>query len=150
MKFSIFSLLILFSISLSAKKFPKWKDGNFKTTSSGLQYKIVKKGKGDSIGANDSVVVEYALYKLNDKAIQFSTKKLPGKNWCVDLGKTSLGDGFKEGVMLLKKGGSGYFIIPAKLGEHKNDGDINSHLYFIKIKKVIHNYSQFLPIENPY
>ena len=141
MKFKLFSLLILFSISLSAKKFPKWKDGNFKTTSSGLQYKIVKKGKGDSIGRNDSVVLEYVCYQGNDRKVIFTTEKLPGKKFSIDLSKNSLEQGFMESVLLLKEHGSGYFAysIPNEEGV----------LYFIRVVKVIHNYSQFLPIENP-
>jgi hypothetical protein len=143
MKFRILSLLLLFSISLSAKKIPKWKDGDFKKTASGLQYKIVKSGKGDSIRANDSVVLEYALYSGKDKFVKFSTKKLKEGKFCVNLGTALVNEGFKESVLLLKKNGSGYFIIPT------NDSAESSSFYFIRIKKVIPDYSEFLPVTNP-
>ncbi|MCX6312568.1 MAG: hypothetical protein NT084_13145 [Bacteroidetes bacterium] len=132
MRIILFSLLLLFSFQVSAKKAPKWKDGDFKTTSSGLQYKIEKEGKGHSIGANDSVVVEYACYSKRDSKKQFSTKKLKEGKFYFDLGKNSIGVGFKESLQLLKQKGCGYFIIPQK------DSSAFYGFYFFRIVKVIH------------
>src|SRR4051812_30679136 len=103
--------LILFSFSLNAKKTPKCKGKKFKTTSSGLQYRIIKKGKGDPIRDTDFVVLQMSNYKSSDKSL------IPGNSGAYDFRAFSMDDGMifsgiVEAVSLLKDGGRAYFIVP--------------------------------------
>lgn len=86
------------------------KDQDVKTTSSGLQYKILKKSKGVSPSATDSVTV---LYKgsLIDGAIIDSTQ--PSQPATLDLSKTI--PGLTEGIQLMPIGSKYRFFIPPEL-----------------------------------
>lgn len=104
------------------------KDG-VKTTSSGLQYKIITEGTGKSPTAKDTVSVHYEGKLLDGKVFDSSkggepaTFKLDG-----------VIPGWTEGLQLLKKGGKAELYIPANLayGEHGAPPDIepNSTLVF--------------------
>jgi hypothetical protein len=113
MKHLAFIALLLISLPLAAKKAPKWKSKSFKTTASGLQYKIVNPGKGAPIHDTDFVLVELSQYIKKDKSIVPG----PAKN-STELAGIYLSDKAKilpfmvEGILLLKKGGRGFFIIP--------------------------------------
>ncbi len=127
--------LLLFSLPLAAKKTPKWKNGNFKTTSSGLQYKVVKEGKGDSIHLSDDVLAEvYRYSSTNGAMIRDVGYKQEGKIISLDNKKNI--PGIIQAIQKLKKGGKGYFIIPPSLGKA---GSKDTLYCYIIIKNVFRN-----------
>ncbi len=135
MKHLVIVALLLFSVPLAAKKAPKWKDGNFKSTDSGLQYKILKDGKGDSIRLTDDVLAEVYRYSPADhKLIKDKGNSHEGK--IISLHDKKNIPGIIQAIQQLKKGGKGYFIIPPSLGK----AGIRDTLYcYIIIKNVFRN-----------
>ena len=88
------------------------KDG-VKTTESGLQYKIITPGEGESPAAKDTVKVNYRGTLID--GTEFDKSQEP-----IEFGLDHVIPGWTEGLQLLKKGGKAEFYIPAKLayGEH--------------------------------
>lgn len=104
------------------------KDG-VKTTESGLQYKVVTEGTGESPKATDIVKVNYEG-KLIDGTV-FDSSYERGEP--VEFPLNQVIPGWTEGVQLMKKGGKYEFYIPADLayGEAGNAGiEPNSTLIF--------------------
>ncbi len=135
MKHLAFIALLLFSLPLAAKKAPKWKQGNFKPAASGLQYKIVKEGKGDSIRLSDDVLAELYRYSSSDQAlIKNNGNTHEGK--IISLHDKKNIPGIIESIQKLKKGGKGYFIIPPSLGKA---GSRDTLYCCIVIKNVFRN-----------
>ncbi|MEO5644571.1 MAG: hypothetical protein ABIQ40_17965 [Bacteroidia bacterium] len=126
---------LLFSLPMAAKRAPKWKDGKFKTTATGLQYKIVKEGNGDSIVAADDVLVELYRYNPTDHLlIKDKADRKEGR--LISLQDDKALQGIIQSVQLLKNGGKGYFIIPPLLAKEGS----NDTLYCcIVIKNVFRN-----------
>ncbi|QMT32693.1 FKBP-type peptidyl-prolyl cis-trans isomerase [Conchiformibius steedae DSM 2580] len=112
-----------------------------KTTESGLQYKIIKEGTGDSPVMGDGVMVEYTG-KLIDGTEFDSTKQHGGEPFPVPLAKDNgLIAGWNEALQLMKEGGEYTIYIPAKLAYGKDSPTpkipANSVLVFdMKIVKV--------------
>jgi len=79
--------------------------------SSGLYYFITVEGTGDHPNANSTVTVRYKGY-LTDDSIFDQTEG----NDTATFGLTSLIEGWKIGIPLLKKGGQGTFFLPSALG----------------------------------
>ncbi len=79
--------------------------------SSGLYYDITVEGTGDHPTANSTVTVRYKGY-LTDNSVFDQTEG----NSTATFGLTSLIEGWKIGIPLLKKGGEGTFYIPSALG----------------------------------
>ncbi len=133
MKFKILSLLILFSIHLYAKKAPKWKDGNFKTSSIGLHYKIIKQGENIPLRKNDIVEADIYTYKRSGQSLKYLRDSIYS-----DFGNFSIGDekipgGIIQAIYILKNGGKGYFIIPPYLSP-----SADTFFCFIHVKNIIH------------
>jgi hypothetical protein len=143
MKYLVFIAVILFSLPVAAKRAPKWKPGNFKTTASGLQYKIVKPGKSDSIREFDIVEVDFFFYvKEGEKYYRYKQENFSGN---LDMNDEDIPKGAKEAMQLLRRGGKGYFVLPPSIGFDKKD----SSLCFIRIKKIIRIENRFIgPKEN--
>lgn len=112
-----------------------------KTTESGLQYKVIKEGTGDSPVMGDGVMVEYTG-KLIDGTEFDSTKQHGGEPFPVPLAKDNgLIAGWNEALQLMKEGGEYTIYIPAKLAYGKDSPTpkipANSVLVFdMKIVKV--------------
>lgn len=132
MKHLVFIALLLMSLPLAAKKAPKWKNGNFKTTSSGLQYKIVKEGKSDSIRLNDAVLLELYFYSSTDRSL-IKNKENMKEGKMFPLMESQLPPGLIQSILKLKKGGKGYFIIPPSLGKGAGKDTVYC---FIAIKNI--------------
>ena len=102
------------------------KDG-VKTTESGLQYKIINPGEGDSPAAKDTVKVNYRGTLID--GTEFDKSQEP-----IEFGLDHVIPGWTEGLQLLKKGGKAELYIPAKLayGAHSPSPAIpaNSVLIF--------------------
>lgn len=82
-----------------------------KTTSSGLQYKIVKEGAGKSPAATDTVLVHYRGTLLNGTEFDSSYKR----NEPISFPLNRVIPGWTEGLQLLKEGGKAILYIPSKL-----------------------------------
>ena len=84
---------------------------DIKTTSSGLQYEHLSKGKGAKPHLEDTVVVHYegklASGRIFDSSIKRGTP--------AEFGLTQVIPGWTEGLQLMKVGGKTRFIIPPEL-----------------------------------
>ncbi len=77
-------------------------------TASGLHYIIHSVGTGVSPTDNSNVTLAYKGYLLDGSVFDQSTR--------TSFSLSGLIPGFREGVKLLKRGGSGTFILPSNLG----------------------------------
>ncbi len=82
-----------------------------KTTSSGLQYKIVKEGAGRSPKATDNVLVHYRGTLLDGTEFDSSYKR----NEPISFPLNRVIPGWTEGLQLLKEGGKAILYIPSNL-----------------------------------
>jgi FKBP-type peptidyl-prolyl cis-trans isomerase len=88
----------------------KTKEG-VKTTASGLQYKIVKEGTGNTPKATDRVLVHYEGKLLDGTVFDSSIKR--GEPIAFPLNRVI--PGWTEGLQLIKEGGKAILYIPSKL-----------------------------------
>lgn len=114
----------------------KQKEG-VKVTPSGLQYRVLREGKGRSPGANDTVEVHYKGTLINGKVFDSSYKR--GQSISFPLNRVI--SGWTEGLQLMKEGAKYELVIPAKLGYgERGAGDVippNATLVFdVELLKV--------------
>ncbi len=88
------------------------KDPDVKTTASGLQYKVLKKGKGKSPRATDTVTVHYTG-KLTDGTV-FDSSYKRGKP--VKFKVNAVIKGWSEALLMMQKGSKWELFIPPSLG----------------------------------
>ena len=84
------------------------------TTSSGLQYVVLKEGTGAAAKAGDKVKVHYTGWLTDGKKFDSSVDR--GKPFEFTLGQKKVIKGWEEGVALMKVGSKHKLIIPADLG----------------------------------
>lgn len=92
------------------------KDPGVHVTSSGLQYKVLKKGTGPRPGKDDVVQVDYVGSFLNGEKFDASAahpNPKGGKSMPVSLANVI--PGFREGLQLMQVGGHYQFWIPSNL-----------------------------------
>ena len=82
------------------------------TTESGLQYQVVREGKGKQPTSTDSVKVHYIGSLIDGTPFDSSYQR----NEPVDFPVTGVIPGFSEGLQLMKEGAKYRFVIPAALG----------------------------------
>ena len=82
-----------------------------KTTASGLQYKIIKAGKGKAPGPTDQVTVNYRGTLIDGKEFDSSYKR--GEPATFQL--NGVIKGWTEGLQLIKEGGKIQLFIPPEL-----------------------------------
>ena len=83
------------------------------TTSTGLKYIIVEKGKGKKTETGTNVVVHYSGYLKDGKMFDSSVKR--GEPFKFELGAGQVIKGWEEGLYLMKEGDKFRFIIPYAL-----------------------------------
>jgi FKBP-type peptidyl-prolyl cis-trans isomerase FklB len=83
-----------------------------KTTASGLQYKVLKEGTGDSPKATDTVVVNYKGTLLDGTEFDSSYKRNEPATFPVN----RVIPGWTEALQLMKPGAKFQLFIPSKLG----------------------------------
>ena len=100
----------------------KKKDGVI-TTESGLQYKVLEVGQGESPKADDTVVVEYTGRLLNGKVFD-STEKNGNKP--ISFNVSGVIKGWTEALQIMKPGGKMEVYIPSELayGARNSGGPI--------------------------
>ena len=81
-------------------------------TKSGLQYRIIKEGKGDTPSARDKVKVSYRGTLIDGTEFDNSEKHGGAITFVVD----QVVDGWSEGLRLMSPGSKYSFVIPPKLG----------------------------------
>lgn len=87
------------------------KNKNVKTTKSGLQYEILKQGKGEKPKNSSVVVVNYKAYLPDGKVFDDTYKrKMPAHLSMIELIK-----GLEEGLLLMNEGSKFKLVIPSKL-----------------------------------
>jgi len=86
------------------------KRSGVKTTPTGLQYKVIKEGKGPKPKADDTVQIEYKGALLNGTVFDSTAS---GKSANFDL--AHIIPGLAEGLQLMNEGSKYRFFIPSKL-----------------------------------
>ncbi len=84
---------------------------NFQKSESGLYYFIEKEGEGEYIKFTDEIKINYQGKLLNGQIFDGEHKKNP-----ISFKVADLIEGWKEGMLYLKKGGKAKLIIPPYLG----------------------------------
>ncbi|MDE0518223.1 MAG: FKBP-type peptidyl-prolyl cis-trans isomerase [Bdellovibrionales bacterium] len=87
------------------------KKTNIKTTSSGLQYKVLKEGVGNSPSATDNVEVHYRGTLIDGAEFDSSYKR----NQTITFPLNGVIAGWTEGLQLMKEGAKYEFYIPSEL-----------------------------------
>ena len=109
-----------------------------KTTPSGLKYRVIKEGKGNSPKATDKVEVNYEGRTLDGKIFDSSYER--GQS--IEFPLSAVIPGWTEGVQLMKEGAVYEFYIPSNLayGERGAGPNIapNSDLTFkVELIKIV-------------
>jgi len=93
----------------------KGKDENVKTTESGLSYKIEAEGEGEKAKENSTVVVNYTGRHINGDVFDSTDGRTPAT-----FNLQGVVPGFREGIMLLGKGGKATIYVPGELAYGPN------------------------------
>jgi len=108
-----------------------------KTTPSGLQYKVIKKGNGPKPTAKDKVSVHYRGKLIDGTEFDSSYKR----NKPAEFGLNKVIKGWTEGLQLMNVGSTYEFYIPAKLAYGKNGppviGPEKTLIFEVKLLKII-------------
>ena len=125
MKFQTISALVLamaacplFAADQPASE-PQKKDSKIVKTDSGLQYEILKEGKGASPKPGDMVKVHY-VGTLAVDGKKFDSSRDRGEAFVFPIGKGQVIKGWDEGVLTMKIGETRKLIIPPDLGYGAN------------------------------
>ncbi|QPF37930.1 FKBP-type peptidyl-prolyl cis-trans isomerase [Acinetobacter sp. TTH0-4] len=119
------------------------KKSGIQTTSSGLQYQILKQGSGKSPKASALVKVNYEGRLIDGTVFDSSIARDQPANFQV----SQVIQGWTEGLQLMKEGSQYRFFIPAKLGYGQiGSGDViepNSTLIFdVELLEILPNPSK--------
>jgi FKBP-type peptidyl-prolyl cis-trans isomerase FkpA len=114
----------------------KTKEG-VKVTASGLQYKVIKEGEGESPTSVDQVTVHYTGKLVNGTVFDSSVERGEPATF----GVTGVIQGWIEGLQLMKPGAKYEFVIPSELAYGENgQSSIPPHstlIFEVELMKVI-------------
>lgn len=110
------------------------------TTASGLQYKIIKAGKGETPTANDTVTVDYKGTLINGKVFDSSYDRKQSVTFPV----SGVVPGWQEALKLMQPGSTFEIVVPANLayGEQGAGGAIGPNetllftIHLVSVKKT--------------
>ena len=85
-------------------------------TDSGLQYKIIESGEGDSPNEDSYVIVHQRCTLINGTLLEDTYRE----NEPSEVHMKELIEGYQEGLMLMNKGARYKFFIPSELAWGKN------------------------------
>lgn len=137
MKYVNYVLLVVMAalvLSCGSSKEETKDDGpyaDFQKHESGLMYKVITEGRGQSPEKGDKVVVHYTGTFENGKVFDSSRER--DKPFTFTVGTGQVIKGWDIGVMMMKKGGRRTFVIPPDLAYGSREmGNIppNSTLIF--------------------
>ena len=112
MTYKLFSLLLILTITTSLTLGCQ-SEPSSGTTASGLQYDIIKSGKGDPIGFGVMAEVHYTGWLLD--GTKFDSSKDRNTPFTFPIGKGAVIRGWDEGVALMKIGEVRKLTIPSDL-----------------------------------
>ena len=112
MTYKLFSLLLILTITTSLILGCQ-SEPSSGTTASGLQYEIIKSGKGDPIGSGVMAEVHYTGWLLD--GTKFDSSKDRNTPFTFPIGKGAVIRGWDEGVALMKIGEVRKLTIPSDL-----------------------------------
>ena len=94
------------------------KSKKMKQTESGLEYRDLKEGTGDTPRSGQTCMVHYTgwLWENNAKGKKFDSSVDRGEPFSFAVGAGEVIKGWDEGVASMKVGGKRELLIPAKLG----------------------------------
>ncbi len=92
------------------------------TTTTGLQYEILREGNGPCPKLKDTVVVDYRGKLLN--GVEFDSSYLAGRE-PAEFPLKRVIKGWKEGMQLMKEGAQFRFFIPSELAYGKRGAGID-------------------------
>ena len=101
------------------------------TTESGLQYKVIKAGAGNSPGPEDRVTVHYRGTLIDGKEFDSSYKKGEPATFKLN----GVIRGWSEGLQLMKEGGKSQFFIPADLA-YGNRGPLGNYTLIFDVELI--------------
>lgn len=123
----------------SMPAFSKGDPAKIKTTESGLQYEVIKEGKGASPKMGEDVTCHYAGWLMDGTLFDDSYKRNKPTTFQLD----GVIPGWNEGLQLMKEGATYRFIIPPELGYGKRgspprippDATLVFHVKLVKVGK---------------
>ena len=136
---SLLILLFLCIINLNCNSNKKAKDDGFIKTSSGLKYKILKKGNGESAKVGQEVLIHETMSYMNDSLL-FDSRTLPSPVKVLVGGSQAVA-GVDEALVGMKKGEIKKLIVPPKLskrtGEHTFPNPDSTLLYKVELIEIL-------------
>lgn len=117
---------------------PTWQNRKWKTTKTGLKYRITQKGDGNRICIGDTVLVHFVWYSEKKGTPIFSTyKDFAGQPQEYVIGNSNLMPGFEQTILLMSEGAEAFCKIPPDLGFGAEGREGETIIcYYIKVIKV--------------
>ena len=111
-------ILMTFFAGCGSKKSAGEETSQWMTTLTGLQYRDVKVGDGETAVAGNEVEVHYTgwLYVNGQKGTKFDSSRDRNELFKFPLGRGRVIDGWDEGIQGMKIGGTRELLIPPRLG----------------------------------
>lgn len=107
----------------------KKKDASYKSTSSGVLYKVITPGNGPSPAITDTVNVHFTIKNPKGKILQDTKERGAPIEWPVN--SSNMLPVFPEMLTMMQRGSTYEFIIPSELGFGQEWAEPNAAVVFI-------------------